>query len=257
MRSWGVHIPYARGVAIALVLGSVAIAGQAAYSSSSGGGGYVVQSGDTLWAISQRSGVSVQALAAANGMRLTEILPIGRHLTIPGQGSSSVASSSAGTVPAASGSFCATFTPTAGPRGVLPSLLSASPSRLALRPYFVEWGEHYGVSPALLEAIAWQESGWQQGVVSSASAVGVGQLLPSTASFVSTQLIGTALDITAVSDNIRLMAAYVAYLAAHTSSTCETIAGYYEGLANLRAYGVFTVSQPYVASVDALLPRFE
>lgn len=38
-----------------------------------------------------------------------------------------------------------------------------------------------GISPALLEALVWQESRWRPGVVSPKGAVGLGQLMPGTA----------------------------------------------------------------------------
>lgn len=44
---------------------------------------YTVQEGDTLWTIGQRHGVTVEALAAANHLVLTAILPLGRSLEIP------------------------------------------------------------------------------------------------------------------------------------------------------------------------------
>lgn len=44
---------------------------------------YMVQSGDTLWTISLRYGVSVEALAAANRLTLTSILPLGKALLVP------------------------------------------------------------------------------------------------------------------------------------------------------------------------------
>jgi soluble lytic murein transglycosylase-like protein len=198
-------------------------------------------------------------------MKLTDILAIGRHLTIPGasttsesQPADSVASpGGSGASGGAGGStWCATFTPTRGPWGQLPELLQESPSRLSLQPYFQEWGWTYGVSPALLEAIAWQESGWQEGVVSSAQAVGVGQLLPSTASFVSQYLIGEPLNINSAYDNIRMMARFVAYLQTQVQGTCNVVAAYYEGTQNLNAYGVLPETEPYVADVEYLMSQF-
>lgn len=38
-----------------------------------------------------------------------------------------------------------------------------------------------GISPALLEAVVWQESRWHPGAVSPAGALGLGQLMPATA----------------------------------------------------------------------------
>ena len=46
---------------------------------------YTVQPGDSLWAIGQRFGISMQDLAAANGMNLSDILYAGRTLTISAQ----------------------------------------------------------------------------------------------------------------------------------------------------------------------------
>lgn len=48
------------------------------------GSSYVVRAGDTLSAIAARCGVSLRALLAANGLRLTSIIYPGQRLTIPG-----------------------------------------------------------------------------------------------------------------------------------------------------------------------------
>ena len=45
---------------------------------------YIVQPGDTLWAIAQQFGVSVDSLAAKNGMSNQSQLSIGARLIIPG-----------------------------------------------------------------------------------------------------------------------------------------------------------------------------
>ncbi len=246
-----------------LALGLLLLAGQASFSSSSPAT-YVVRSGDNLWTIATSRHVTVGQLASANGLNPTAILRIGTRLAIPSSATSAAATSTLRTAPlrpgasspASSGNFCATFLPQSDARGVLPSTLLADRSRLALRPIFVSWSERYGVSPALVEAVAWQESGWQEGVVSSASAVGVGQLLPSTATFVSQNLLGARLNSNTVNDNIQMEARYLAYLRGNLGSTCATVAGYYEGLQNMQRYGVLGESQAYVASVDAMIPSF-
>lgn len=56
---------------------------------------HTVRSGDTLWQISRKYGVSVSALANANGMSENATLPLGKKLTIPGSASSSGSSKSA------------------------------------------------------------------------------------------------------------------------------------------------------------------
>jgi soluble lytic murein transglycosylase-like protein len=141
---------------------------------------------------------------------------------------------------------------------VLPELLAQSPGRLALQPLYVKWANYYDLSLPLLEAIGWQESGWQQGVVSATGAIGAGQIMPGTGKFIVHQLIGQHMNIHSVSDNIRMSAAFLAYLAdVEGNNRCKTIAAYYEGPLNLAQYGVFPDSESYVASVEALIPRFE
>jgi soluble lytic murein transglycosylase-like protein len=256
-RLWG----RARGLPIAIAsLGLLAGAGAAGFAT--GGHVYVVQPGDSLWAISQANGLTVQQLAAANNMNLSDILLIGRHLLIPSNQPASRSSPSARptSAPATENAwvFCSSFSSPGGPWGVLPDLLQQSPDRLALQPLFIKWADHYNLSLPLLEAIAWQESGWQQGVVSSAGAVGTGQIMPQTARFISGSIIGMPMNINSVSDNIRMSAAFLAYLAGvEGNNRCATIAAYYEGPDNLSQYGVFPDAQAYVASVEALIPRFE
>jgi hypothetical protein len=248
---------------LALLVG----AGSAGFAAS-GAHTYVVQPGDSLWAISQANGLTVQQLAAANGMNLNDVLLIGRHLLIPSNqpAAPSPTPSASGSPSAATGSsstenvstFCSTLGSSGGPWGVLPWLLQASPGRLALQPLFVKWANYYNLSLPLLEAIAWQESGWQQGVVSSAGAVGTGQIMPETARFISGSIIGMRMNINSVSDNIRMSAAFLAYLAGvEGNNRCATIAAYYEGPDNLQQVGVFSDTRAYVASVEALIPRFE
>jgi N-acetylmuramoyl-L-alanine amidase len=254
--------------------------GAGAAGFSGGSSVHVVQPGDTLWAISRADGLTVAQLAAANNMNPNDLLLVGRRLVIPTPGSQSTGSpstsapsparqpsasqsSSSGSTQGSSGpnprTFCTTFVPqSTGPWGVLPYLLQQSPPRLALRPLFERWASYYGLSLPLLEAVAWQESGWQQNVVSSAGAVGAGQILPSTASFVSSTLVGQQLNIHSVSDNIRMSAALLAFLAdIEGNNRCDVIAAYYEGALNLSQYGVFPPAQTYVADVEALIPEFE
>ncbi len=250
-------------------LGLLVAAGSAGFSSG-WGRVYVVRPGDSLWAISRANGITMAQLASANHMHINDILLIGRRLTIPsahpavrsaGSGdtdSGAVSAAGVGATTVDAWSFCSTFRPSAGPVGVIPALLAESPGRLALRPLFEEWAYHYDLSLPLLEAVAWQESGWQQGVVSPAGAVGVGQIMPGTARFISSELVGFPLDIDSASDNIRMAAAFVAYVAGiEGNNRCATIAAYYEGPRNLALYGVFPETQAYVASVEALIPRFE
>lgn len=60
------------------------------------GGWYVVQWGDTLYGIAQRFGVSIGALAAANGLSTHSYVYVGQRLRIPGRETSSTPSPSSG-----------------------------------------------------------------------------------------------------------------------------------------------------------------
>ena len=258
--------------------------GQASFATS-GPRAVTVRSGDSLWGIAYRYHVPIGQLAAVNGMQLTSVLLVGRRLVIPGGGSRG-GSPAAGVTPAGGASppvaggepattasvpvtsrfsatqlaqmrsFCATYRPPSGPAGALPASLTADPGRLALRPLFVKWARAYGVSPDLAEAVAWQESGWQNDVVSGAGAQGIGQLLPGTTAFLNT-LLGTRLQVTTPEDNIRLEIRYLAYLQRATGNqTCAAVASYYQGFGMLERVGVLPESQRYVSSVLALRSRF-
>jgi soluble lytic murein transglycosylase-like protein len=153
--------------------------------------------------------------------------------------------------------FCVSYRPPVGPAGSLPATLRQSPTRLALRPLFVKWSRAYGVPASLVEAIAWQESGWQNDVTSSAGAKGIGQLLPGTATFVSQGLLGVNLKVTVASDNIQMMSRFLAYLMQTTGGgVCAATAAYYQGLGALRQYGVLPESQVYVRDVLTLRLQF-
>jgi murein DD-endopeptidase MepM/ murein hydrolase activator NlpD len=244
-----------RLITVIISLGLLVVAGAAGFAAKT----YVVQPGDSLWAISQANGITVDQLAGANGLNPNNILPIGTQLVIPGSGGASSSSGPNGSSQTVNArSFCSSFQPSSGPWGVLPQLLQDSPGRLALQPLYEHWASHYDLSLALLEAIGWQESGWQQDVVSSTGAIGAGQIEPATGQFIANQLIGEPMNINSVSDNIRMSAAFLAYLAdVEGNNRCLTIAAYYEGPLNLGQVGAYPDTQAYVASVEALIPEFE
>ena len=200
-------------------------------------GRHRVRSGEVLGEIAARFGLTATALAAANGLRNVNHVVIGTVLTIP-----AAASSSRGTAGA----------PDAG----LPSRLRASPSRLALLPLFDRWAARYGVPADLLKAMTWLESGWQQGVVSSTGAVGIGQLMPDTVTTMS-DLLGVRLDPGVPEQNIRMSARYLRLLLDVTGgSVSRSLAGYYQGLASIQRRGVYPSTLAYVELVVALRSRF-
>jgi soluble lytic murein transglycosylase-like protein len=116
----------------------------------------------------------------------------------------------------------------------------------------------HGVSPSLAAAIAWQESGFNNSMVSSANARGVMQVMPGTWDYVQENLAGgQALDPNSATDNIHAGVMYLKRLLTDAGGDENAaIAGYYQGLASVRERGMYDDTQQYVNNVQALRGRF-
>src|SRR5205807_453844 len=153
---------------------------------------YVVRPGDTLSAIALRHGVSVHALVAANGISNANLIRIGQLLQIPDSSAglpgytSGASDVDSYTVQHGDGLFRIAHAfgvdPTALARangiGVNTRLERGAvlhiPGRLArVNALLTVSAEHLGLDPKVVRAVAWMESGWQQGVVSPTGAVGI------------------------------------------------------------------------------------
>ena len=97
----------------------------------------------------------------------------------------------------------------------------------------------HGVSPSLAAAIAWQESGFNNSMVSSANARGVMQVMPGTWDYVQQNLAGgQQLDPNSATDNIHAGVMYLKRLITDAGGDENAaIAGYYQGLASVRERG--------------------
>ncbi len=207
---------------------------------------HIVAPGETLSGIAARYGVTVRELAQANGIADVNRIPVGKRLAIP-----------------RSQAEPGDRAPAAGPRGGevdtsrFPALLQSSPERLALVPIFQHWAEVYDVPLDLLMAMTWLESGWQDHVVSSAGAMGIGQLMPDTVTWMRDTIIREPLlDPFDADDNIRMSTAYLRWLLDQTGGDAATaLAGYYQGLGAVRSAGVFPSTRVYVADVLAFRDR--
>lgn len=107
------------------------------------------------------------------------------------------------------------------------------------------------VPAKLALAIAWQESGWQQHVISSANAVGVMQLLPATGRWMSLYA-GKRLNVYGTRDNVRGGVLLLRYLLDHTRHDRRAIGAYYQGLGAVRSHGLYPETRHYVRSVKAI-----
>jgi soluble lytic murein transglycosylase-like protein len=115
----------------------------------------------------------------------------------------------------------------------------------------------WGVDPRLALAVAWQESGFNQRWVSPTGAVGAMQVEPYTGAFVSTYLVHRRLNLYDARDNATAGVALLSVLLREThGNQRKAVAGYYQGLASVRARGMFADTKNYVANVLALRNRF-
>jgi N-acetylmuramoyl-L-alanine amidase len=205
-------------------------------------GTYRVRSGDTLSDIAVGHGTTAAELRRLNGLVDPNRIVAGRTLALPGAGGGLAA----GPRPTAT---------TAYPH--LPRRLAASPERLALIPSFERWAGVYGVPVGLLMAVTWYESGWQNGVVSPKGAVGIGQLMPTTSRWLAVEVLREpSLDPAVPDDNIRMAAAYLAWLRRTMGSDDLALAGYYQGPTSVRRNGPFPVTDAYITGVRSLVDRF-
>jgi soluble lytic murein transglycosylase-like protein len=112
---------------------------------------------------------------------------------------------------------------------------------------------------ALLEALAWRESQWDAAAVNAESgALGIGQLLPETATFVATELLGEPdLDPADARDNIRLTARYLRALIERFGGDVPTgVAAYLQGSTSVANDGVSAQTADYVSEIMTLRDEF-
>jgi N-acetylmuramoyl-L-alanine amidase len=227
---------------------AVRVSTSSSSSASSGatiGGSYVVQPGDTLSAIAARAGTTVAQLAVDNGLDPNAPLLSGSALTLPGGGSSS-ATASAESQPVG---VAAEGSPTSPP---FPTPERVSASEVG------SIASANGVPPSLAEAIGWQESGFNNDLVSTADARGVMQILPGTWDWIQRTLTPAApLAPASAASNVRGGVLLLHSLLGSTGGDpAATAAGYFQGLSSVQQNGEFPDTQQYVNSVMALEHQF-
>jgi N-acetylmuramoyl-L-alanine amidase len=230
------HVIEGTEITIPAATGSAPAAG--AGSAPPALGSYIVRPGDTLTHIAARSGLPLRAVAGMNGIDPAEPLLIGTVLKLP----TGANLGSSAPVPEQQ------VVPDAAPYPTDESVSSATIAQVA--------AEH-GVPGSLAAAIAWQESGFSNRVVSTANARGVMQLLPGTWTWVNGSLSSGPLDPNSALDNVRAGVLYLGQLLRDTGwDVRKTIASYYQGLGSVRSVGVLPETERYVEDVLALQPRF-
>jgi LysM repeat protein len=189
---------------------------------TSGGDVYTVQLGDTLSQIADRYGVPLAAITEANGLADPHLIVEGQTLVIP----------------------------------VVESPL-VPPLNREIEALLDEFAAAEGIDPALLRALAYRESGWQQGVVSATGAVGIMQIQPSTGVWLERDVFGFHLDIeNSAYDNIKAGARYLRILLDLTEDEGQALAAYYQGYGALSLGLLYEDTIQYVSDVKAIRDWF-
>jgi LysM repeat protein len=219
-----------------------------------GGGSYLVQPGDTLTAIAARAGISVAQLAADNGLDPNGVLLSGSALRLSGGGSTvpvsnqtSQTTQTAGSQPVGNAAEGSAVNPP------YPTPESVSPSEVG------SIAAANGVPASLADAIAYQESGFNNNLVSSADARGEMQILPGTWQWIQNTLVpgSSPLAPASATDNVRGGVLLLRSLLNSTGGNpALAAAGYYQGLPSVQQNGEFPDTQQYVNDVMAEAQRF-
>lgn len=210
---------------------------------------YRVRAGDTLGAVAIRHRTSVAAIAKASGISTRAVLQVGQKLTVPGR------SGKATTKTAVPDTFNGVKYPRAVAEAAARNRAALArrslPNRTATKQLVVKTARRHGVDPRLAAAISYQESGWNQRVVSPANAVGTMQVIPEAGRWAS-DLAGRRLDLLDTHDNVTAGVVMLRALGRSTNTMEETVAAYYQGLGSLRQRGMYADTKVYVRNVMAL-----
>lgn len=193
-----------------------------------------VKSGENLTTIAKHYGISIAAIVKASAISNPSYLRVGQQLTIP-----------VAAVAAAPGLQRGT--------GMSAPMAAAVAQRDNVRQLLVREARAQGVPVALVLAVAWQESGWQEQIVSSTGAIGVMQLMPETAEWIGTAMLGSQVDPHDAASNIRAGVRLLKhYLARYSGDRALVLAAYYQGEHGTDLHGVYPITRLYIASIEAL-----
>lgn len=191
-------------------------------------GWYTIQPGDTLTALAEKFGTSVSALQQANGLE-SDLIISGQRLVIP-QG------------------------PVVDPLELLPA---APPEDEAFEGIIEEFAAYEGLDAGMLKAVAYVESGWDQGARSPAGAVGVMQLMPETAAWLERDVFGYELnEDTSVYDNVKAGTRLLKILLDASGDLDTALAAYYQGQGATTGGVLYEDTKGYVRFVQGVWEKY-
>jgi soluble lytic murein transglycosylase-like protein len=250
--------------------------------------GHVVGPGETLFSLSRTYATTPKAIAEANHIADPNLIVIGMSLRIPASGGAPAPrpAPAPATVPPIPVPPAQVVTYTVKPGdnltgiavhyGVVRSALAALngitrlnlvqvgkvlripvPSPATVESLLAKYAKTYKVEVPLIKALAWQESGWQQQVISDTGAVGVMQIMPETGRFTGEIILQRMVNTANLEHNVEAGVAFFAYLVRQAKGDVQlAVAGYYQGLRSVRQKGMQADTKRYVANVMALKQRF-
>ncbi|MCU1594887.1 MAG: Peptidoglycan-binding LysM [Frankiales bacterium] len=209
---------------------------------------YTVRSGDNLTRLARRFHTTNAGLTKINRLRTSTVF-VGQHLiyattTTTHSTATNAGRPISGTVQRSAAQHRARLRAT------------HLPSKATVRAMVTASARRHGVPPAFALALAYQESGFQQRVVSPVDAIGVMQVLPSTGRSLA-RMHGRRYDLLKASDNIEAGVTLLRDLLDATGTQAKAMAGYYQGLGSVRRIGVLPQTKAYVRSIGMLQKRFQ
>jgi LysM repeat protein len=206
-------------------------------------GAYTVQPGDTFSSLAAKAGVRPEQVAGVNGLDVNRPLLAGTVIKLPPASAPAQAAAHA-----SGGATEPKVVPQANP--------APAPGRVTADQIH-QIASNHGVPGDLAAAIAWQESGFNNAMISSANARGVMQVMPGTWDWVQENLSQQQLNPASAEDNVHAGTLYLGQLLRDTGGDVATAAaGYYQGLSSVREIGMLPETEQYVANVMALRQRF-
>ncbi|MFN0095249.1 MAG: LysM peptidoglycan-binding domain-containing protein [Dehalococcoidia bacterium] len=181
---------------------------------------HLVRDGESLLDIAIRYGTSLDTLVEMNGLANPNLIRIGQELAVPG--------------------------------------VVAPTNRTDYAEILVSAAAEFGVPADLVKAVAWQESGWNQSMVSHAGAIGLMQVMPGTAGWALEQLVpdATDWDIDARA-NARMGSAILRHWLIESEWDIElTLAAYYQGWHSVHTIGFYDDTHDYIASIMAIMAGY-
>lgn len=196
---------------------------------------YRIRPGDTLFSIARAHRTTVAELVRLNAIANPNLIRAGQQIRVTGDpAADSPPSSSQPGVPA-----------------------TGSWSQARVEALLSSVAREHGMDPALVKAVAWQESRWRVDAVSPAGARGLMQVMPMTGQWIGTALAGRKLDLRDPHDNVLAGVLYLRYLQHRTGGDeARMLASYLQGPNAVARRGISAAGQRYVANVQSHRARF-